>query len=328
MIPTKSLSILQFNLIQLNICHLSATSIQLFSESINSPVTEIIGGLPGNVRLWLKRDDLIHPALSGNKWRKLKYNLLNAEQNNQKTLITKGGAFSNHIYATAAAAKMFGYDSIGIIRGEEVNNPTLDFAKSCGMKLVFIDRTLFRAIDEDFPHESIGIKSDGACFLPEGGTNQKAILGTAELAAETIGQLGFIPDYFCVPAGTGGTAAGLINGLKGEAKVQAYSALKGDFLKNEISRYLSDTAGEWTLETDYHFGGYAKYNAALIDFINDFKEKQGIQLDPLYTGKMMYGIYDKIRDGLFPPGSNILAIHTGGLQGNEGFRFRHGDLLT
>jgi 1-aminocyclopropane-1-carboxylate deaminase/D-cysteine desulfhydrase-like pyridoxal-dependent ACC family enzyme len=307
--------------------YLKLQTIENFSAGIQSPIVELNACLHNNVRLWMKRDDLIHPDVSGNKWRKLKYNLITARATKRQTLITKGGAFSNQIYAVAAAAKMFGFRSIGIIRGERVSNPTLDFATSCGMKLIFVDRSTFRDITADFPFEVLGIDVAGGYFLPEGGTNNLALHGAAELADESIAQLGFTPDYFCLPAGTGGTAAGLINGLKGRAKVLAFSALKGDFLKTEIGNYLDADAGVWSLETDYHFGGYARHNASLIAFINDFKEKYGIQLDPVYTGKMMFGIIDKVNNGHFPPGSNILAIHTGGLQGNEGFRFRYGDLL-
>ena len=307
---------------------MSAQLIEQFSENILSPVLEITTELGGGVRLWIKRDDLIHSAVSGNKWRKLKYNLIAAQKENRKTLITKGGAFSNHIYATAAAGQLFGFQTIGIIRGERVRNPTLAFAESCGMKLVFVERDIFRTIDAGFPFENLGIDAADSCFLPEGGTNELAIEGAAEMANESIAQLGFVPDYFCLSAGTGGTAAGLINGLQGKSNVLVFSALKGDFLKNEVGKYLYSDFENWSLQTDYHFGGYAKFNQELITFINDFKQNQHIPLDPVYTGKMIYGVFEKIRKGHFPTGAKILAIHTGGLQGNIGFCFRHGDLLV
>lgn len=270
---------------------------------------------------------MIHPEISGNKWRKLKYNLIYARERNISTLITKGGSFSNHIYAIAAAGKEFGFSTIGIIRGESTSNPTLQFAAQCGMKFIFVDRSTFRLIDASFDFSTLGILNKDFYFLPEGGTNSLAIQGTAELAEESISQLGFIPDYYCLSAGTGGTAAGLIIGLKEKSQVQVFSALKGDFLHEDIQKLIQHPADNWVLENQYHFGGYAKYNLELIDFINQFKELHDIPLDPIYTGKMMYGIFDKIQKGHFPPGSKILAIHTGGLQGNKGFNFMHGSLL-
>jgi 1-aminocyclopropane-1-carboxylate deaminase len=293
-----------------------------------SPVIEIVDSRLNEVRLWLKRDDLIHPEISGNKWRKLKYNIIHAKNQHLNLLITKGGAFSNHIYATAAAGREFGFQTIGIIRGESVSNPTLEFAAKCGMKLIFIDRSTFREINAYYPFSALGIEETNYLFLPEGGTNELAIQGAAEMVDESIDQLGFLADYYCLSAGTGGTAAGLIKGLKGKSKVLAFSALKGEFLVEEIQNHLEQTYDNWTLETQYHFGGYAKFDLSLIEFINHFKQLHNIPLDPVYTGKLMYGLFDKIQKGHFAPGTRILAIHSGGLQGNNGFNFRYGNLLN
>jgi 1-aminocyclopropane-1-carboxylate deaminase len=294
---------------------------------IPSPIVEIFDERLKDVRLWVKRDDLIHPDISGNKWRKLKYNLLFAKEQGHETLLTMGGAFSNHIYATAAAGRHYGFHTIGIIRGEKVDNPTLDFACKCGMELHFIDRATFRNINTTFDFQSIGINTNKSLFLPEGGTNARAIKGSAEIVAEAVAQLGFVPDFWCVAGGTGGTASGIIKGLENQAKTLVFSALKGNFLQKDIDFFLENQYQDWTLQSDYHFGGYAKFTPTLIHFMNDFRQKNDIQLEPIYTGKLFYGIFDLIKKGFFPKGAKLLAIHTGGLQGLEGFRFLHGDNL-
>jgi 1-aminocyclopropane-1-carboxylate deaminase len=292
---------------------------------IPSPIVEIFDARLKGVRLWVKRDDLIHPDISGNKWRKLKYNLIFAKEKQYQTLLTKGGAFSNHIYATAAAGLHYDFQTIGIIRGEEVKNPTLDFARRCGMNLHFVDRSTFRNINESFDFQTLGIDASNAYFLPEGGTNSLALKGSAELVAETITQLDFCPDFWCVAAGTGGTASGLIQGLDNQAEILVFSALKGDFLKNDIDSLLGNQYVNWNLQSDYHFGGYAKFTPELRAFIKDFNQKNDILLDPIYTGKLFYGIFDLIEKDFFPKGATILAVHTGGLQGIAGFQLLHGE---
>lgn len=291
-----------------------------------SPIVEIVEKDFGNIKLYLKRDDLIHPYISGNKWRKLKYNLIAAKAENHHTLLTKGGAFSNHIYSTAAAGAEFNFKTIGIIRGEPNENPTLNFAQKCGMKLVFVDRATFRSIDANFDFSTLGITEE-VYFLPEGGTNQLALKGCEEIVAETLEQLGFTPDFFCVAAGTGGTASGIIRASKNISQTLTFSVLKGDFHQNEIEKLLQNPYPNWSVNTAYHFGGYAKLQTELLDFINQFYEKHQIPLDLVYTGKLMYGIYDLIRKGYFPNNSRIVAIHTGGLQGNIGFKYRFGSDL-
>lgn len=284
------------------------------------------------IQLWIKRDDLTHPHIQGNKWRKLQFNIAEAKRLHKKYLLTFGGAFSNHIYSTAAAGQHFEIKTIGIIRGERVLplNPTLSFAEAQGMQLHFVDRKTYRLKEKLLPE--LNIPLDGCFILPEGGTNQLAIKGCAELGDEILNQLDFTPDYMCVSCGTGGTIAGLITSQSFNTHILGFSALKGDFLKTEVQNLLDQFSSKesytnFSLQTDYHFGGYAKYKPSLIEFINQFKKDFQIQLDPIYTGKMFYGIFDLIEKGFFPDQSTIVAIHTGGLQGIEGFRQRFGNII-
>jgi 1-aminocyclopropane-1-carboxylate deaminase/D-cysteine desulfhydrase-like pyridoxal-dependent ACC family enzyme len=272
------------------------------------------------VELYIKREDLNHPTISGNKWRKLKYNLAEAEKRRHKTLLTFGGAFSNHIYATAAAGQEFGFQTIGIIRGEEhlPLNPTLAFAKSCGMRLHYMDRQTFRQKTEPEVIQLLRQQYGDFYLIPEGGTNQLAIKGCEEIIKESDRTF---DHYFC-PVGTGGTVAGIIAALQGRSRVMGFSALKGDFLQKEVSAFLREYGCEyqnWSIQTAYHFGGYAKTSPELFRFISDFEQQHQLLLDPVYTGKMLFGIYDLIQAGYFPSGSKLLAIHTGGLQGRAGF---------
>src|SRR5690606_15516069 len=276
-------------------------------KSVNQKIS-----LPAHfeVDLFLKREDNIHPFISGNKYRKLKYNIEYAQERGFKKLLTFGGAYSNHIAAVAYAGEMFGFETLGIIRGEELkdkidNNPTLSFAKGHGMEFQFITREAYRNDKENFADKDYYI-------IPEGGTNSFAIKGCEDILTEADSEF----NYMCTAVGTGGTISGLINCSQPSQQVLGFPALKGAFLQEDISKFV--TKSNWRLITDYHFGGYAKIDEALIRFMNDFKQKQYIPLDPVYTGKMMYGIFDLIEKGYFPRGSKILAIHTGGLQGIEG----------
>ena len=295
-----------------------------------SPIQEIEDHIlrESGIRLFLKREDLINKYVSGNKWRKLRYNLEEAAKSGFSTLLTFGGAYSNHIHATAAAAREAGFCSIGIIRGEETFplNPTLEFATGCGMELHYLSRESYRNKNELELIESLKKKFGKFYLLPEGGTNLLALKGCAEI----IDEIDIDYDMICVSVGTGGALAGIITGLKGRNKAIGYSALKGNFLKEEIEKLIRLNQSEyinWEVCTDYHFGGYAKFDMSLIDFINSFRRTTGIALDPVYTGKMMYGIYKMIEEGKFGERKNILAIHTGGLQGIAGFNQRFGDLI-
>ena len=298
---------------------------QLSNLVDNSPVQRLADPFPEpvNIRLFLKRDDLLHPLVSGNKWRKLKYNLLAAHEQKHSTLLTFGGAYSNHLYATAAAGKVFGFRTIGIVRGDELaglpRNATLAFCESCGMHLHFISRDVYRQKDEpDFLAE-LG-QQFGSCYvLPEGGTNDLAIRGTAEIIPELITQLGYAPDYVCCPVGTGGTLAGLAQSAPNETNVLGFVVLKGISPYSLPAVRLADyrQPGDCTSLFDYHFGGYAKTTPELLAFIRAFERKTGILVEPIYTGKMLYGLYDLARQGYFSDGATVVAVHTGGLQGRS-----------
>ncbi|MCE7994901.1 MAG: 1-aminocyclopropane-1-carboxylate deaminase/D-cysteine desulfhydrase [Roseivirga sp.] len=272
------------------------------------------------VELLIKREDLNHPVISGNKWRKLKYNLEEAKKLGHNWLLTFGGAYSNHIYATAGAGKEFGFETIGVIRGEEhlPLNPTLSFAKTAGMQLHYIDRTSYRRKSESDTIKLLKQQYGDFYLIPEGGTNELAIRGCEEIVTEIDTDF----DYLCCPVGTGGTVAGLISGLQGRSNVIGFSSLKGDFLQKEVALLLKQSGkhfANWSINTDYHFGGYAKTKPGLIDFMKNFEQQHHIPLDPVYTAKMLFGIYELIETGVFPAGTRIVAVHTGGLQGRKGF---------
>jgi len=287
----------------------------------NSPNEFVRKFEASGISLYIKREDLLHPEVSGNKFRKLKYNLREAKNQDKNTLLTFGGAFSNHISAVAAAGKMLGFKTIGVIRGEELGedfektcseNPTLKFAASCGMRFEFVSRSVYREKHLPEFEEKLKGKFGDFYLLPEGGTNALAVKGCEEILADSDKEF----DFICCSAGTGGTVSGIINSTLETQKTFGFSALKGDFLIPEISKYTSKE--NWELITEYHFGGYAKVSAELIFFINDFQKKYLIPLDPVYTGKMLFGIFDMIEKSVFPRNSRILAIHTGGVQGISG----------
>lgn len=280
------------------------------------------------LKLWVKRDDLIHKDISGNKWRKLKYNIEAAKKQGNNQLLTFGGAFSNHIAATAAAGKMAGIKTIGVIRGNEFSslNTTLSFAKENEMSLHFVSRNEYKRKTED---EFLKMLKDefGPYFLvPEGGANELGALGCAEILAEENEEY----DFICCAAGTGTTASGILNALNENQKLLVFPALKGgDGLKSNILSYFDNANKESQLQmiNDYHFGGYAKVSPVLIDFVNSFYEEFQLPLDMVYTAKMMYGLLDLIQKDFFPRQSKILFIHSGGLQGNEGFKSKGIELL-
>lgn len=269
----------------------------------------------------MKREDLIHPFVSGNKFRKLKYNLLQANTENQSTLLTFGGAYSNHIAAVAYAGKENGFQTIGIIRGDELadkiaSNPTLKFAQECGMQFEFVSREDYRLKTEAAFLEQLENKFGSFYLIPEGGTNALAIKGCEEILTQEDG----IFDYVACAIGTGGTISGIINSALPHQKILGFPALKGDFLQDEIRNFVQND--NWELILDYHFGGYGKVNTVLVDFINRFLEKTKIPLDPVYTGKMVFGIVDLIEKNYFPENATILLIHTGGLQGIQGMNLK------
>lgn len=287
-----------------------------------SIIQKIESDLFGNdVEVYIKREDLLHEFVSGNKIRKLKYNLLKAKEENHDTILTFGGAFSNHISAVSFACKELGFNSIGVIRGEELSdkiheNPTLAFAKQNEMNFEFVSREDYRKKDSEEFIENLKQKFGKFYLVPEGGTNDLAVKGCEEILTEQDEKF----DYLCTSVGTGGTISGIINASKSHQKVLGFPALKGDFLENEIRKFAKKD--NWKLIKDYHFGGYAKINSELISFINEFKKQTNIPLDPVYTGKMCFGISDMIHKNYFEKGTKILLIHTGGLQGIAGMNQR------
>lgn len=266
------------------------------------------------IEIYIKREDVLHNEISGNKFRKLKYNLTEAKRLGFTKLLTFGGAYSNHIAAVAAAGRDFGFETIGVIRGEELalkyqENPTLNKAEKDGMQFYFVSRTQYRdKMNPDFLAE---LKQQFGDFylIPEGGTNELAVKGCEEILTSDDKTF----DFICCAVGTGGTISGIINSLKPHQKALGFPALKGDFLFDEIRKYAKNDF--WDLVTAYHFGGYAKKNEELKQFMCRFNQKYLITLDPIYTSKMVFGVIDLISKGYFRPNTRILTIHTGGLQG-------------
>lgn len=265
-----------------------------------------------NISFYMKRDDLIDPFVSGNKWRKLKYLLQDAKTNNKNHLVTFGGAYSNHLLATAAAGAKHQLKTTAFVRGEEVNNEMLTLCEIFGMNLIFANRESYRnkpaLFEQHFGNDA------NAYFIDEGGASNAATIGCAEIIIELTDSFEHI---FCA-AGTGTTAAGLLKGINRQildTQLHIIPVLKGgEFIKEEIANYEQNLS-KLHLHTDYHFGGYAKTTPELISFIKDFTSKTGILLDPIYTGKMCFAINDLIAKNLIEKEAKILAIHTGGLFG-------------
>ena len=266
------------------------------------------------IELYIKREDVLHDEISGNKFRKLKYNLDEAKRQGKSRLLTFGGAYSNHIAAVAAAGRDYGFETIGVIRGDELalkyqENPTLKKAMQDGMQFYFATRTQYRDKMNVVFLEKLQQQFGDFYVIPEGGTNQLAVKGCEEMLTEEDE----VFDFICCAVGTGGTISGIINSLQTHQKALGFPALKGDFLYDDIRPYVKNQ--QWDLILDYHFGGYAKVSDELRLFIKEFNQKYLITLEPIYTGKMVFGVLDLISKGKFPEKSKILIIHTGGLQG-------------
>jgi len=288
---------------------------------IYSPVHQLKDKLfdERGLSVFIKRDDLIHPIISGNKWRKLKYLLKKARAENKTHLVTFGGAFSNHLLATAGAAALFGFKATGFVRGEVVDNDMLFMCRLHGMNLIFTDRESYR--DKQALFNQHFTNDTEAFFIDEGGASPEAAQGCSEL----VGELTDTYDHIFCACGTGTMAAGIINGLHTNqlsTQMHGIPVLKGgEFLRKEIDALLLQHH-EYELHTDYHFGGYGKTTPELIAFIKKFVAQTGILIDPVYTGKMMYAIYDLVAKNNFAPGSKILAIHSGGTMGLLGMRHK------
>jgi len=291
-------------------------------DKIDLPVLKKHG-----VKLFLQRDDLLHPEISGNKWRKLKYNIQEFKKGGYRQIVTFGGAFSNHIAATAAAGSKFDVPTIGIIRGEESNlsNPTLSLAKENGMILKFISRTEYKQKNEETFLTKLALEFPNSLIIPEGGANADGILGCSEIITNSSDY-----DIVVCACGTGGTLSGIVSSLDSRTACIGVPVLKNAFfIEKDIQNNLDTINCEndnWSLNYDYHLGGYAKFNEDLHTFIEEFFKETKIKLDPIYTGKMMYGIMDLVAKNELK-NKRVLAIHTGGLQGVTGYEQRYRKLL-
>lgn len=293
-----------------------------------SPITSISSELTekAQIGLLVKRDDLLCPGNDqewcGNKVRKLKYNLAAAKAQGHTQLLTFGGAYSNHIAAVARAGQYYGFETIGIIRGEAHTplNPTLQQAVENGMRLHYLNRATYRRKHLPEVTQSLRDQFGDHYLIPEGGTNDLALRGAGEIIPEVINQLGSLPDYLAVACGTGGTLAGMIRACEGSSQLIGISSLKGSFMTKEVQQLLGRNFPHhnWQIYSDYHFGGYAKFPESLRQFVQSFEQEHHILLDPIYTAKLAFGVLDLIAKGTFPRGSSVLIVHTGGLQGWKG----------
>ncbi|MEV8479476.1 pyridoxal-phosphate dependent enzyme [Streptomyces sp. NPDC051173] len=265
------------------------------------------------VRLLLKRDDLIHPELPGNKWRKLEPNLRAAAEAGRRTLLTFGGAYSNHLRATAAAGRLLGFATVGVVRGEELADRPLNWSLAAcvadGMRLRFVDRATYRRKTEP------GVLAElagGDCFVvPEGGSNAAAARGCVALGRELRGAA----DVVGIACGTGGTLAGLAAGLSGTQRTIGFPVLKGGFLGEEIRRLqqaaFGGPRGDWTLDERFHCGGYARLSPELLAFADDFASRHGLRVERLYVAKMLFGLTALASEGAFARGTTVAAVITG-----------------
>lgn len=269
-----------------------------------------------NIQLDLLRLDMVHPQISGNKWFKLKYNIEFAISNQFESVLSFGGAYSNHLHALAFAGKKFGINSIGIIRGEEVSNPTLEDCKKWGMQLKFISRSEYKQKSESDFIRDLQKKFPSSFIIPEGGGNALGVKGCQEILDEIDSS---IYDSIAVSVGTNTTLEGIVSKLLPHQHAMGFIPMKGvEQMKNDLSKKI--TPKNLTLISDYHFGGFGKYNQEVLDFIVEFKENYQIELDLVYTSKMMFGIFDLIKSDYYKKGTRILAIHTGGVQGNRSLK--------
>lgn len=286
-----------------------------------SPLARIDTPLPRHhgVELWVKRDDLLHPVISGNKWRKLKYVLDDALAMSADTLVSMGGAYSNHLHALAYAGQCLGLRTVGLVRGEQpaASNPTLDDLRAWGMRLQFVPRTEYRELRQHKRWDSLPGRAPGEYWLPEGGAAALALRGVGEIVQE----IDLPYDYLCTACGTGTTLAGLVSAAPVGTTVLGFAALKGaEFLHGEVAALLRATPGAqcaWSVNGDFHCGGFGRVTPALHEFVRSFEIATGIPVEPIYTGKLFFGLDALLRQGYFPPGTRIVALHTGGLQGKR-----------
>ncbi len=284
-------------------------------QRITDPLFDLRG-----VQVFIKREDLLHPIVSGNKWHKLKYNIERARQEGYRTLLSFGGAYSNHLHALAYVGRKEGFQTVGIVRGEPRDplNETLRFVTEQGMIVDYVSRASYRQKTSESFLRKLLDKYGRSYILPEGGCNRLAVKGCSEI----ISSMSTPFDVICCACGTGGTLAGLVVGLQEGQRALGFSVLRADGLhRREVKAFLSEWPAvlhnDWEVCGDYHLGGYAKVPGVLRNFILEFEEKHGIPIEPIYTGKMLYGLYDLIHKGYFERGATIVALHSGGLQGRR-----------
>lgn len=266
------------------------------------------------VRLLLKRDDLVHPELVGNKWRKLAPNLAAA---GGRTVLTFGGAYSNHLRATAAAGRLLGLRTVGVVRGEELAdrplNPSLARCAADGMRLCFVTRSVYRRKTDPDTLAAVlrAAEAEDALVVPEGGSNAAAVRGCVELGLELAGAA----DVAAVACGTGGTLAGLAAGLAGSARTLGIPVLNGGFLTAEIRALQTEAfggpRGAWSLDERFHHGGYARVPADLEAFAADFEQRHGVPVERIYVAKLLHALVTLAAEGAFPRGSTVAAVITG-----------------
>jgi 1-aminocyclopropane-1-carboxylate deaminase len=294
----------------------SAVQLRAVELRLPSPLEELHDDrlARAGVRLFLKRDDLINPDIPGNKWRKLTYNIEAAQAQGHDLIVTFGGAYSNHIRATAAAGYHFGFSTIGVIRGEEQLplNPVLACAVSHGMRLTYMDRATYRDKTSLAVIRSLRERFGRFCLLPEGGSNELAVRGCTEITGEISQPF----EVICCPCGTGGTLAGIAQGLGQGQRALGFSVLKGgEFLGRQVAELQSRTfgapSGNWAIEHGFHFGGFARRGPLLDEFIADFSQCHGLEPNWIYTAKMLYGIFALAGQPALPPGTTVVAVITG-----------------
>lgn len=304
-------------------------------EKMSSPLTLIYDhpGKNAGITLLLKRDELLHPSIQGNKWRKLEPVIRLLQQGTFEGILTYGGPFSNHIHAVAAAGKAYHFPTIAILRGlsTDMNNPTLAYAHSCGMRFFPVSKKDYDNGVASAVVRQIVMEYPTYCQLPEGGATTEAVKSCAAISAEIMAQTpGIDPEkrFVAIPAGTGATAAGVVGGLGDAGTVLVFPAaphgVSEHSIRTRIEEVFNGVTPPFQFNTDYIFGEFAAFHPELIEFVREFQSYTGILLDPIYTAKMMWGIFELLENGYFPEGSVITAVHTGGLQGWDGFRQRFG----
>ncbi len=305
-----------------------------FNLRLPSPLVEMPFKDFSDYTIYAKRDDLINCFISGNKYRKLKYNIIQVIKEGAKEIVAFGGAFSNLLHTLSYISSKLGVDATFYIRGDgyDSDNPTLKFIKNNGVKLNFISRTEFRLIREEDYFKKIREKHPYCYIIPEGGSNNLAVPGSAEIVDEITEQLGKSPDYIVMDLGTGGTFAGVLSKLNSKTKLVGISAIKGVDWRKTLTKIFEGDAtfiekNNWEVFEDYNFNGFARFNDELINFINNFKKDYEVQLEPIYSGKMIFGMFDLLHKNYFEKGSTIVWVHGGGLQGIEGFNYLNGNVI-